>query len=119
MARRVILACAALIAGCAHVQPCEPVRILEPVRVEVPVPTRRVPPAELVAPYRAADLPLFVDPRNEAASSALTAEGERRLRALLSDLATRDEAWRRWAAEDAPAAVSGPLLTPTTAPATP
>lgn len=72
---------------------------LEPVRVSVPVAVRREPPPELLAPYRAQALPVFVLPSDPNASSALTPEGERQLRALLSDLMARDEAWRAWGSE--------------------
>lgn len=88
--------------GCAHRPPAPaPIRVVEAQRVEVPVPVRREPPAELVAPYRPDSVPAFVEPSDPSASSALTPEGERQMRALLNDLMARDEAWRRWATEPA------------------
>lgn len=56
----------------------------------------RVPPAELLAPLTP-PLPTVVPPQDPAASSALTAEGERLLRALLAELLTRIAAWEAWA----------------------
>jgi hypothetical protein len=87
------LTAALLIGGCATT---EPVRLVETVRVDVPVPTRMEPPAELLAPH-VADLPVFVLPSDAAATSALTPDGERKLRQLINDLLTRLEAWRAWA----------------------
>jgi hypothetical protein len=104
------VAIAAALSGCATcpAKP-EPIRIVQPVRVEVPVPVRREPPVELFAPvaYPAEALPQFVAPADPQASSALTPEGERRLRALLIDLTARLAAWREWAAADSPASAAG------------
>ncbi len=77
--------------GCAAVSP-------ETVTVEVPVAVRAAPPAELTAPLAAA-APVFVAPADAAATSALTPEGERRLRQLLHELLARLRAWAAWAAE--------------------
>jgi hypothetical protein len=76
--------------ACAAVSP-------ETVTVEVPVATRATPPAELTAPLDAAP-PVFVAPTDAQATSALTPEGERRLRALLEELLARLRAWAAWAA---------------------
>ena len=76
-------------AGCASVSQ-------ETVTVEVPVAVRAAPPAELTAPL-AAPAPVFVAPADPAATSALTPEGERRLRQLLHELLTRVRAWAAWA----------------------
>ena len=46
-------------------------------------------------------LPIFVAPADPNASSALTADGERLLRALINDLLTRVAAWEA-CARDAP-----------------
>lgn len=86
----------ALLAGCAH-DPPEPVRIVETVRVEVPVPVRRDAPPELLRRYQPEALPVFLAPDDPRAVVALDTEGERRLRAILSDLYGRLEAWRAWA----------------------
>lgn len=100
MARRPL--CAAVIVlvalvGCGKKQPPQIVRIIEPgPEVKVPVPTRITPPPELLAPVAAA-LPTFVAPTDAQASSALTPEGERVMRALIEALLSRLEAWRIWA----------------------
>lgn len=82
--------------GGKKVPPPTVVRIVETVEVKVPVPVRVDPPVELLAPLRPA-LPVFVEPSDPAASSALTTEGERLLRGLIQDLLNRIEAWRTWA----------------------
>jgi hypothetical protein len=56
--------------------------------VKIPVPVKAQPPAELLTPILA-PLPVFVPPTHPEASSALTAEGERLLRALLEDVLSR------------------------------
>jgi hypothetical protein len=93
-----ILAYVLLLSGCAKKPPVAPqiVRVVETVEVKVPTLVQRVPPAELLAPL-APPLPVFVAPESPDASSALTAEGERLLRALIEDLLTRIEAWKAWA----------------------
>lgn len=93
----VILACV-LLAGCGAktVPPPQIIREVQTVEVKVPVQVQRTPPAELLIPI-APPLPVFVEPANPEASSALTAEGERLLRGLIEELLTRIEAWRAWA----------------------
>lgn len=90
-----------LVAGCAkHVPPTVVFeKIIETQEVNVPVTVARVPPPELTAPLQPAR-PVFVSPQEPAASSALTAEGERLLRALIEELLTRITAWEAWAAEE-------------------
>lgn len=78
-----------VLAGCTTVSP-------ETVTVEVPVAVRAAPPVELTAPL-AAPAPVFVAPADAQATSALTPEGERRLRQLLHELLTRVRAWAAWA----------------------
>lgn len=73
------------------------VEIIKTVEVRVPVPVKAEPPAELLAPLRV-PLPVFVAPSHQAASSALTAEGERLLRALIEELLATIDAWKQWAA---------------------
>lgn len=63
----------------------------------VPVPVHREPPAALLSPVDGGPLPEFVAPTDPAASSALTAEGERRLREWLLALRERVDSWRAWA----------------------
>lgn len=86
-------------AGCRHRVPppaVPPIEIVRTERVEVPVPVKVVPPAELLAPI-ASPVPVFVQPAAADASSALTADGERKLRALIADLLGRLAAWKAWA----------------------
>jgi hypothetical protein len=47
--------------------------------------------------YKPEALPEFVSPADPAASSALTADGERALRLIILDLQSRLAAWREWA----------------------
>ena len=88
-----------VLTGCGRKAPPQvlpPIRIVETVEVKVPVPVRVPPPAELLALVRP-PLPAFVIPTDPGASSALTVEGERLLRALIEDLLTRIAAWEAWA----------------------
>jgi hypothetical protein len=62
------------------------------VEVKVPTPTVIQPPAELLAPF-SMPLPVFVSPSDPAASSALTVEQERALRAWVEERASRWEAF--------------------------
>ncbi len=83
--------------GCgAKTAPPQIIREVQTVEVKVPVTVQRKPPAELLAPLQP-PLPTFVEPANPEASSALTVEGERLLRALIEDLLTRIDAWKTWA----------------------
>lgn len=83
--------------GCGP-DPSRPVVVTKPVEVPIPVPVMVSPPPELLEPVYDPDrLPEFVSPSDPMASSALTGEGERRLRELLLDLLDRLEAWSQWA----------------------
>lgn len=99
MAKFTVLALIALvIAGCHHKPPVvAPVEIIKTVEVKVPVPVKVTAPPELLAPYVPPAVPVFVQPSDPKASSALTTEGEQNLRALINDLLTRIAAWRAWA----------------------
>lgn len=88
--------------------PPAPVHIVDPVTVKVPVQVRRDPPKELADAYKPEALPAFVAPAESAATSALTPEGEKRLKLLVHDLLVRDEAWRKWANEPDPPLEAGP-----------
>lgn len=91
-----ILLCLGLLPGCTLL--CgEPRVVTRTVEVQVPVPVRADAPAELTAPP---DLPMpaFVLPAHPDATSAVTAEGETRLRGMLLELFARERAWRAWAA---------------------
>lgn len=89
-------AAAVLLWGCAGARPGE-VRRTEILRVHKPVPVRAEAPPELLAPFEPGELPEFVSPQDPAASSALTPEGEARLKRLVLELLSRFEALRAWA----------------------
>lgn len=93
----VVVAAAVLLTlvGCAA-QP-ERIVVREPVEVKVPVPVKAQPPEELLEPVAAEPLPQFIAACDEHASSALDAEGERRIKHLLLRLQTRIEQWETWA----------------------
>lgn len=82
------LACLALMA-------CATQTKVETVTVKVPVPIARECPAELCGPVTYGPLPVFRP--GEGDSVTLDAEGQRRLRDLLTLLRGRDEAFRAWA----------------------
>jgi hypothetical protein len=68
-----------------------------PVEVKVPVLVRVLPPPELLAPARPV-APHWVPPTDPAASSCLTPEGERQLKAIVADEVMRRKALEAWAA---------------------
>lgn len=82
-----VLLLASLLPGCAS----------SPVEIAVPVPVKATPPAELLAPIGATP-PTFVAPGDPAATSGLTAQGERDLKVLLLELFSRVRAWEAWGA---------------------
>ena len=82
--------------ACGHKPPV----VQPPTIVQVPVVVHATPPPELTAPL-APTLPVFIDPRLPAASSALDTENERILRALVNDLLARIIAWEAWAYDPA------------------
>lgn len=63
--------------------------------IKVPTPVIVLPPAELLAPFRM-PLPIFVSPSDPNASSALTVEEERAMRAWVEERASRWEAIIAW-----------------------
>lgn len=83
-----------LLFGCAS-QP-EVREVIKTVEVEVPVQVRREPPPQLVSSPELIP-PTFVHPDDEAAVSALTADGEFQLRDFVLELIAREKAWRAWA----------------------
>lgn len=93
--RHLFVALTAALVGCAA--PPERVIVHEPVEVKVSVPVRVAPPAELLAPYRPERVPEFVRPDDPAATSALTAEGEKALKRILLEQRIREKAWIDWA----------------------
>ena len=97
MAQRLFPLALIVLAACETLPPPEPIRIIETVKVEVPVPVKIEPPRELMEPFTFESLPVFVSPADPAATSALTADGERRLRLLIFDLLGRLGAWQTWA----------------------
>jgi hypothetical protein len=93
------LLAAMLLASCGKKAPIVgPTIVREVVTVDVltPVPFKAPPPPELLAPLTI-PLPVFVAPTDPAASSALTAEGERLLRGLIEELLRLRSAWIAWA----------------------
>lgn len=65
--------------------------------VMVPVIQKPVAPDWLMTGYKPDAMPEFVEPGDPRASSALTPEGEKALRILITDMVGREEAWREWA----------------------
>lgn len=84
------------IIGCHKKPPVVVPPEIRTVEVLVPTPVKVAPPAELVAAVKP-PLPVFVSPSDPAATSGLTAEGERMLRGLIEELLGRLEAWKAWA----------------------
>lgn len=82
--------------GAKQVPPPQYVKVYEPVEVKVPVSVKAIPPPELLASIRP-QLPIFVAPSDPQASSALTPEGERLLRAVIEELLAIRDAWIAWA----------------------
>ncbi len=88
-------------AGCASDQPPRTITLTETIEVKVPVPVRADVPDALTARIDV-PTPSFVSPTDPAATSALTAEGEQRLRSLLIVLKGRIDALKAWAADEPP-----------------
>jgi hypothetical protein len=82
-----------LVAGCAA---REPIIKYEMVEVKVPVRVKAPAPVELMVPIEASP-PIFISPADPEASSALSREGEERLKRLLIEHHDRELAWRTWA----------------------
>lgn len=71
------------------------VRVVE---ISVPILEIRPIPAGLIRePILVTQIPVFTTPKNPAASSCLTAEGEALLRMIAVDREARLEAWEKWA----------------------
>lgn len=88
--RALLLVLVIALAGCAS----EPVERIVYQTVRVPVYVRPEPPAELAAPYKPVELPVFLPPGQGVVS--LDAEGVNALKTIIRTLSTRDEAWREW-----------------------
>lgn len=82
-----------LLAGCGP--KVREVRV--PVEVKVAVPVKVYPPADLLTPVVPERLPVWVGPAEPTASSCLTAEGERDLKALILQYRIREAGWQGWA----------------------
>ena len=89
--RALVFSAMILLAGCAAQE-----RIVTK-EVLVPVPTKSAPPDWLMVEYKPDELPEFVSPSDPKASSALTPEGEKALRLIITDLQSRLAEWRAWA----------------------
>lgn len=86
---------AIILTGCSDVQ--EAVRGVNTVKVEVPVLHHSEAPAELQRTiFSQDDLPLFVEPTNPRATSALTADGEAKLRMIMIDREGTLDAWEKY-----------------------
>ncbi len=93
------LLAAMFVTSCRKKPPIVAPTIVEVVKIQevkVPVPFKVQPPPELLEALKI-PLPTFVAPSDTAASSALTAEGERLLRGMIEDLLQRLAAWKAWA----------------------
>jgi hypothetical protein len=91
MIRAILAALVCLfIAGCAG---APPKIVTQPVAYQVPI--ARACPEALCAPVHYGPLPAFKP--GEGDTVILDAEGQKRLRDLLTLLRGRDEAWRSWA----------------------
>lgn len=100
---RVLLAVLALLAsfvsGCGKKPPVlapQTIEVVRTVTVDRPVPFRVQAPPELLQPLKV-PIPVFVAPSDPQASSALTVENERLLRALIESLLGQIRAWQVWA----------------------
>lgn len=91
----VVVLTAMLAVGCGSKTPPATqavVTVTEYVDRAVPTPVKPEVPPELLEKFTG-PLPEFVHPSHPDATSALTAEGERRLLALILFFVTRDAAW--------------------------
>lgn len=82
-----------LLVGCSAK---EPLIKYEMVEVKVPVQVKAKAPAELLAPIEATP-PHFISPASPEASSALSRDGEEKLKRMLLEYYDRELAWRAWA----------------------
>ncbi len=96
------LAITLLVLGCSH--QVETIRV--PVEVKVPIEHRVLPPEEYTAPVANPVLPTWVAPTDAAASSCLTPEGERQLKALIAAERARQEGLHGWTLKANPDAAS-------------
>lgn len=94
-----IVIVALTLAACGKKPPVvvpQTITVYQPVEVLKPIPVKAPPPAELLTTV-SSPLPVFVAPSDPLASSALTVDGERVLRALLEELLATIQAWKTWA----------------------
>lgn len=86
-----------MLSGCAVIDWIRPDPVIkhEVIEVKVPVVMKAKPPEVLTVPLKL-DLPVFVAPTSEGASSALTVQGEAKMKRLLVDLHDKERAWREW-----------------------
>jgi hypothetical protein len=94
-----LLALLWMLTACASTPPQV---VVETQEVRVPVPVRATPPPALAAPYRPAEVPVWLAPGAAEATSCLDARGERALLAILYDLVARESAWWSWSMEPLP-----------------
>lgn len=105
MRAALLLLMATLLTACAGQSPQQcpapPLPQRVPYEVKVPVYIDRVPPAELVRPYKPLNIPKFLKPSDAGAVVGLDEEGLDRLKIILRTIKTRDDAWRAWAVKPA------------------
>ncbi len=92
------LALAMLVSGCGLLPQPRP----EPVEIKVPVPVRVLPPAGTYARPAPGTLPVWTAPGDAAATSCLTPEGERLLKALLAQQEAQRQELEAWATSPEP-----------------
>lgn len=97
MKRIMLVGIGLMLSGCAVVDWIRPEPIIkyETIEVKVPIYMKPTPPGILLKPPEFV-LPAFVGPGSEWASSALTVQGEAKLKRILLNLHDRDKAWREW-----------------------
>jgi hypothetical protein len=97
MKKILLVVIALMLYGCAVIDWIRPEPIIkyETIEIKVPIYMKPTPPDILLKPPEFV-LPVFVGPRSEWASSALTVQGEAKLKRILLNLYDREKAWREW-----------------------
>lgn len=85
------------LSGCAMIDWIRPDPIIkhEVIEVKVPVIMKAKPPTVLTMPLKF-DLPRFIDPTSEGASSCLNEQGEAKTKRILLNLHDRLRGWNEW-----------------------
>ncbi len=90
----------AVVVGCATPRPPEPVTVVEVERVKVPVLVKPEPPDYLLAPLVDDPPRIFSPATDEDVRWGVTPEGMKAFRLLIETLASRQEQWEAWAADE-------------------